>query len=61
MDSFDPRDFGPQPNQRIATVLVYLSNVTLGGETVFKREGVHGIGIQVRGCALSLRCVHFHA
>jgi prolyl 4-hydroxylase len=38
-DYFDPKDFGPQPSQRIATVLVYLSEVLEGGETVFKREG----------------------
>ncbi len=44
MDSFDPKDFGPQPNQRIATVLLYLSEVLEGGETVFKKEGVDGEG-----------------
>lgn len=38
-DTFDPKDFGPQPSQRIATVLLYLSEVEEGGETVFKREG----------------------
>lgn len=42
MDSFDPKDFGPQPSQRIATVLLYLTDVIEGGETVFKKEGVHG-------------------
>lgn len=42
MDSFDPKEFGPQPSQRIATVLVYLSDVEEGGETVFKKEGVQG-------------------
>ena len=41
-DYFDPKDFGPQPSQRIATVLVYLSDVEEGGETVFKREGWGG-------------------
>jgi hypothetical protein len=39
MDSFDPKTFGPQPSQRIATVLIYLTDVEEGGETVFKREG----------------------
>ncbi len=42
-DSFDPKQFGPQPSQRIATVLVYLSDVDEGGETVFKKEGLHGV------------------
>lgn len=42
MDSFDPKEFGPQPSQRVATVLVYLSDVLAGGETVFKKEGVNG-------------------
>ncbi|KAG1654601.1 hypothetical protein FOA52_009527, partial [Chlamydomonas sp. UWO 241] len=40
--SFDPKVFGPQPSQRIATVLIYLSDVEEGGETVFKREGIDG-------------------
>ncbi|KXZ56830.1 hypothetical protein GPECTOR_1g749 [Gonium pectorale] len=40
MDSFDPKDFGPQYSQRIATVIVLLSDENLvGGETIFKREG----------------------
>ena len=42
MDSFDPKTFGPQPSQRIATVLIYLSDVIEGGETVFKKEGLGG-------------------
>jgi len=42
MDSFDPKEFGPQPSQRIATVLIYLSDVEEGGETVFKKEGING-------------------
>lgn len=41
-DTFDPKVFGPQPSQRIATVLIYLSDVEEGGETVFKREGYGG-------------------
>ncbi len=41
-DTFDPKIFGPQPSQRAATVLVYLSDVEAGGETVFKKEGIDG-------------------
>lgn len=40
-DTFDPKDFGPQPSQRIATFLLYLSDVEEGGETIFKREGLN--------------------
>ncbi|KAG2499970.1 hypothetical protein HYH03_002255 [Edaphochlamys debaryana] len=40
MDSFDPKEYGQQFSQRIATVIVVLSDEGLvGGETVFKREG----------------------
>eukprot|EP00983_Pelagomonas_calceolata_P073010 1151967-Pelagomonas_calceolata.AAC.3 len=35
-----PSQFGPQRSQRIATVLIYLSDVEEGGETIFKREGL---------------------
>lgn len=41
-DTFDPKEYGPQPSQRIATVLVYLSAPEEGGETVFKKEGWGG-------------------
>lgn len=33
------QEYGPQTSQRIATVLVYLTDVEEGGETIFKREG----------------------
>eukprot|EP00199_Chlamydomonas_sp_CCMP681_P001660 CAMPEP_0119108132 /NCGR_PEP_ID=MMETSP1180-20130426/13484_1 /TAXON_ID=3052 ORGANISM="Chlamydomonas cf sp, Strain CCMP681" /NCGR_SAMPLE_ID=MMETSP1180 /ASSEMBLY_ACC=CAM_ASM_000741 /LENGTH=364 /DNA_ID=CAMNT_0007093715 /DNA_START=1 /DNA_END=1095 /DNA_ORIENTATION=+ len=39
MDSFDPKEYGPTDNQRMATFLVYLSDPQEGGETIFKREG----------------------
>ena len=45
MDSFDPKDFDLTNfggSQRIATVLVYLTDVQEGGETVFKKEGYDG-------------------
>lgn len=34
-----PQEYGPQVSQRVATALVYLSDVEEGGETVFKKEG----------------------
>lgn len=41
-DSFDEGSYGKQFSQRIATVLVYLSDVEEGGETSFLFEGVNG-------------------
>eukprot|EP00195_Chlamydomonas_chlamydogama_P007242 CAMPEP_0202899950 /NCGR_PEP_ID=MMETSP1392-20130828/9342_1 /ASSEMBLY_ACC=CAM_ASM_000868 /TAXON_ID=225041 /ORGANISM="Chlamydomonas chlamydogama, Strain SAG 11-48b" /LENGTH=355 /DNA_ID=CAMNT_0049586255 /DNA_START=116 /DNA_END=1183 /DNA_ORIENTATION=+ len=38
-DSFAETEYGKQPSQRIATFLLFLSDVEEGGETVFKREG----------------------
>jgi len=38
-DTFDPKDFGKQFSQRIATFLIFLEAPEEGGETVFKREG----------------------
>ncbi|KAF5463695.1 hypothetical protein F2P56_013840 [Juglans regia] len=37
-DVFDPAEYGPQKSQRIASFLLYLSNVEEGGETMFPFE-----------------------
>lgn len=42
MDVFDPAEYGPQKSLRLATMIVYLSDVEAGGETIFKREGKDG-------------------
>jgi len=41
-DAFDEASYGKQFSQRVATVLVYLSDVEEGGETSFLFEGVNG-------------------
>ncbi|CAA0841024.1 Probable prolyl 4-hydroxylase 9 [Striga hermonthica] len=37
-DAFNPAEYGPQKSQRVASFLLYLSNVEEGGETMFPFE-----------------------
>ncbi|XP_057542090.1 probable prolyl 4-hydroxylase 9 [Amaranthus tricolor] len=37
-DAFNPSEYGPQKSQRVASFLLYLSNVEEGGETMFPYE-----------------------
>ncbi|KAI4298538.1 hypothetical protein L6164_032085 [Bauhinia variegata] len=43
-DAFDPSEYGPQRSQRMASFLLYLSNVEEGGETMFPFEDGLNIG-----------------
>ena len=53
-DTFDPASYGTQPSQRIASFLLYLTDVEEGGETHFPLEGPGGLkrlaGIDYKSC-----------
>ena len=42
-DTFDPASYGPQTSQRVASFLLYLTDVEEGGETHFPLEGPKGL------------------
>ncbi|XP_020576636.1 probable prolyl 4-hydroxylase 9 [Phalaenopsis equestris] len=45
-DAFNPAEYGPQKSQRIATSLIYLSDVKEGGETMFPFENGANMDIE---------------
>ncbi|CAA2996357.1 probable prolyl 4-hydroxylase 9 [Olea europaea subsp. europaea] len=44
-DAFNPAEYGPQSSQRIASFLLYLSDVEEGGETMFPYENGANMGV----------------
>ncbi|KAJ6948872.1 prolyl 4-hydroxylase 9 [Populus alba x Populus x berolinensis] len=51
-DAFNPDEYGPQPSQRVASFLLYLSSVEEGGETMFPFENgsVVSSGFEYKQC-----------
>lgn len=44
-DAFDPSQYGPQKSQRVASFLLYLSDVEEGGETMFPFENAQNMDV----------------
>ncbi|XWS33521.1 hypothetical protein CRYUN_Cryun22dG0090300 [Craigia yunnanensis] len=53
LDAFPPEQYGPQKSQRVATFLVYLSDVEEGGETTFPFEN----GLNMNGNYDFKKCI----
>ncbi|XVE66740.1 hypothetical protein DITRI_Ditri08aG0103800 [Diplodiscus trichospermus] len=50
-DAFNPSEYGPQSSQRVASFLLYLSDVEEGGETMFPFENAMKVkGYDYRQC-----------